>query len=199
MLGSLFVILPADFLWIHDLAESIYSFLLVWWVLFSYLKNCLLVCVSVYVCSPDLDCFFSARVYFENWKTKKCFAVKEAPISKLSIVTLKMRGSSGFILKLNMKWVVVSPRRYWGSFRNGAAWQPWSRNCSDAAASSSTAPLWACSSWLPPSALTRVPRGQILAGNMFFKETTVTLTFKNLVVFKNVGGIWLFISGVDQS
>lgn len=160
------------------------------------LSPCVCQCICV-LCRFGLFLFSSS--VFWKLKTKRYFAVKEAPISKLSIVVLKMRGSRNFILKLNMKWVVVSPRRYWGSFRNGAAWQPWSRNCSDAAASSSTAPLWACSSWLPPSALTRVPRGQILAGNTFFKETTVTLTFKNLAVFKNVGGIWLFISGVDQS
>lgn len=51
--------------------------------------------------------------------------------------------------------------RCWGLFRSGVAFQPWSRSCFDAAASSSTAPAWACRSWPPHSAPTPAPRGML--------------------------------------
>lgn len=157
MLGVLFVILPAHLLWIltwlkaHTAPSWFDGF-------YSAVMKTLFLWV---VCFPTW-------VYFWNWKTLK------DSISCLSIVGMK-RGATAagwfFILKWNGMSGVMSPRRCWGSFRSGAAWQPWSRNCFDAAASSSTARLLACSSWPPPSAPTRAPRGQTSAGNMLLKET----------------------------
>lgn len=115
-----------------------------------------------------LNCLFLAEVHFQNWKAKKCFAFKEVSLSKLSIcVENEDSGGCSCGLKLNMKWGVVSPRRCWALLWSGAACQPWSRNCFDAAVFSSTALPWACSSCPPPSALTRAPRGQIFS----LKET----------------------------
>lgn len=117
--------------------------------------------------------WFQLKVYFSNWEVKLYIYIH--------IYIMKMKKAPAAWLWLeHKKRGVVSPRpplfllssgRCWSVFRSGAAWQPWSRSCFDAAACSSTAPRWVCNSWLTPSGLTPAPRGQRLAGNKFLKET----------------------------
>lgn len=145
------------------------------WILDSWkyiqLSTCLMnsiqtdrVCVRACVRAPRVGivCFPGL---FLNLCAKISFSLKDESISRLHQLLWWRWKRRGFHSKLNMKCGVVSLCRCWGLFRSGAACQPWSRNCSDAAASSSTAPFWRCSSRPPPSAHTSAPRGQTIAVN----------------------------------
>lgn len=125
-------------------------------------RQSLCVCVCVRVPRVGIVCFPGL---FLNLCAKISFSLKDESISRLHQLLWWRWKRRGFHSKLNMKCGVVSLCRCWGLFRSGAACQPWSRNCSDAAASSSTAPFWRCSSRPPPSAHTSAPRGQTIAGN----------------------------------
>lgn len=105
----LFVFFACGFyfcLWILDLAESIFS--LVWWVLLSYLENCLLVCARACLCVCAPVCVlckfrlfvFSSSVFskLKKWKDVQSFCDG-------------VEGSSGFLvpsLRLNVEWDVLS-------------------------------------------------------------------------------------------
>lgn len=137
-------------------------------------KDCVCLCVCVH--APRVGIVYLPGLFL-NWCTKIGFSLKDESISRLHQLLWwrwKLQ-CCGFYPKLNMKCGLVCLCRCWGSFRSGAACQPWSRNCCDAAASSSTVPFLRCSSRPPPSAHTSAPRGQRTAGNKFaFQNTDIT-------------------------
>lgn len=137
------------------------------------LSPCVYQCVYV-LCKFRLFVFSSSVVSKLKSKKKNLLLLKRLQCPNYQFV-LKMKALTLSVSAWNWIWneTLCPLCRCWGLFRSGVALQPWSRSCFDAAASSSTALSWACSSWLPPSRLTPAPRGQILAGNVF-----VTLTFK---------------------
>lgn len=136
---------------------------------------CVCVCISACVrCELEL---FICQVYFWIDALKYVFLLKMSQyLDSHQLLWWRWKLQwCGFHPKLNMKCGLVSLCRCWGLFRSGAACQPWSRNCSDAAASSSTAPFLRCSSRPPPSAHTSAPRGQRTAGMKFaFQNTDIT-------------------------
>lgn len=176
LLFFFFFTLQVNTLWILDLAENIYSFQNVWWILFRQTER-LFVCVCISVCVRCELELFICQVYFWIDALKYVFLLKMSQyLDSHQLLWWRWKLQwCGFHPKLNMKCGLVSLCRCWGLFRSGAACQPWSRNCSDAAASSSTAPFLRCSSRPPPSAHTSAPRGQRTAGMKFaFQNTDIT-------------------------
>lgn len=181
MLSELFVILPANFLWIHTWLEKYTAHSRADGILVSRLDNCLLVCVSVRACV--CVCRFRLHVF----QLECIFKMEKIKEDSISISVLRGPAAPFFILNLNMECLCRLPPvvfRCWGLFRSGTAWQPWNRSSSDAAASSSTARFLACSGWLPPSAPTRAPRGQSVAGNMFLKGNLLAWLSENVTMIK---------------
>lgn len=103
-------ILPANFLWIFDLAESIYSSLLVWWILETFI----LWYYRVGVPCRFVLFVFQLKFIFKMDKVKRRF-----DILAQSTAVMKMKAPADWLSSWNWMWIAVSSPYAGAEVRSG--------------------------------------------------------------------------------